>query len=87
MPPNTEISNVIARGVIPSSELQNFCDMLIESELRRHSNLKVTTVDKLSMIILLVNGYAEFLIRSSLKDGMLSNWGKAFSLEVSPVKH
>lgn len=80
----TSEKSTVAHGVFPNkTELTKFLGTFKEITISQHQSQKMTveTKGKKRVITLYIKDYADFLIRSSLRDGMLSRWKELFKLD------
>lgn len=76
----------IAKGVMPDKKTHTrFLKMLKELELSKEQHhakpMETSQKDGKFHVTLYIKDHADFLIMSSLKDGMLRHWGDFFELE------
>ena len=80
----TSEKSTVAHGVFPNQlEFNKFLGTFREITLSHHQSqeMKVETKGRKRVITLYIKDYADFLIRSSLRDGMLSRWKELFKLD------
>ncbi len=82
----TQEKSVVARGVFPNkTELTRFLDMFKEQPVAHHQSKKMEVAIKgrKRHITLYLKDWAVFMLKNSLRDGMLYRWRERFKIDGS----